>query len=145
MPIPPETDPPEAAQLAQAVRIATALIELALQDSLAPIATLARALARIAAAAPPPALAAELAACIESLQFHDRMTQQLTAVRALLAGAVGDPARAHEPRDWPALRARLHTHVTTDSQRMLFNLPRPAGEEPGPARAHAADDGVELF
>jgi hypothetical protein len=151
MTIPTETKPPAtlsaagATQLTQAVVTAAALIELAIQDSLAPIETLGRAIARIAAAAPAPALAPELAACVESLQFHDRMTQQLTQVRDLLAGAAGEAAPPDEPRDWPALRERLREHFTTDSHRMLFNLLMPADDRHEHARLHAGEGGVELF
>ena len=149
MTIPTETNPPaaaaDAAPLALAVVTAAALIELAIQDSLAPIETLGRALARIAAAAPSPALAPELAACVESLQFHDRMTQQLIQARDLLAGAAGEPAPAAEPRDWPALRERLRAHFTTDSHHMLLNLLMPARDRHGHARLHADEGGVELF
>ncbi len=147
MTIPTETNPPsaEATPLSLAVATAAALIELAIQDSLAPIEALGRAIARIAAAAPSPALAPELAACVESLQFHDRMTQQLIQARDLLAGAAGEPAPPAEPRDWPALRERLRAHFTTDSHRMLLNLLLPAGDRHGHARLHADENGVELF
>jgi hypothetical protein len=147
MTIPTDTNPPAsaagAAQLAQAVVAAAALIELAIQDSLAPIEALGRAIARIAALAPD--LAPELAACIESLQFHDRMTQQLTQVRDLLAGACGRSAPPQEQRDWPALRERLRIHFTTDSHRMPFNLTMPTGARHGHGRPHAEEGGVELF
>ncbi len=104
---PPTTSATGAAALTQTLITAAALIELAIQDSLAPIESLGRAIARIAAAAPAPALAPELATCIESLQFHDRMTQQLTQVRALLVSATGEAPPPGEPRDWPAVPERL--------------------------------------
>ena len=147
MAIPTDAHPPasaaDAPQLAPAVVAAAALIELAIQDSLAPIEALGRAIARIAALAPD--LAPELAACIESLQFHDRMTQQLTQVRDLLAGACGRSAPPQEQRDWPALRERLRIHFTTDSHRMPFNLTMPTGARHGHGRPHAEEGGVELF
>ncbi len=147
MSIPTDTHPParaaDAPQLTPAIVAAAALIELAIQDSLAPIEALGRAIARIAALAPD--LAPELAACIESLQFHDRMTQQLTQVRDLLAGACGRSAPPQEQRDWPALRERLRIHFTTDSHRMPFNLTMPTGARHGHGRPHAEEGGVELF
>ncbi len=134
-------------ELASAAAAAAALIELAIHESLVPVATLGTALARIAAAAPESAadLRAEVAVCIENLQFHDRMAQQLTQVRDLLAGAMVAPSRSVEMDDWPALRERLRTHFTTESHRMLFNLLMPAGEQAEPLRLHAEEGSVELF
>jgi hypothetical protein len=86
---------------------ATLLLVHGLQQSDIPIAHLSGALARMAQtltdsgtplfgqAAPRPgadvqvlrdAFARDLAVCIESLQFHDRLMQQLTQARDLLTG-----------------------------------------------------------
>jgi hypothetical protein len=133
--------------LARAAATAAALIELAIHESLVPVATLGQALARIAAATPQSALdlRAEVTVCIESLQFHDRMAQQLTQVRDLLAGATADAPQSADPSGWPMLRERLRTHFTTESHRMLFNLLMPAGEQAAPLRLHAEEGSVELF
>ena len=87
---------------------ATLLLVHGLQQSDIPISRLSAALARMAetlthigtplfgqAGAPPSAdlqvlrdvFARELAVCIESLQFHDRLMQQLTQARDLLTGS----------------------------------------------------------
>lgn len=131
-------------ELAQAAETAAVLIERAIQDSAAPVETLARALARIAATASSASLGPELSACIESLQFYDRMVQQLTQIRDLLAGVAR--TRALEQRDWPALRERLRAHFTSESHRMLFNLLLPAtGNGCESVRLHAHEGDVELF
>jgi hypothetical protein len=43
------------------------------------------------------ALARDLAVCIQSLQFHDRLMQQLTQARDLLTGRVATGLLAHAP------------------------------------------------
>ena len=133
--------------LEQAATTAAALIELAVHESLTPVDALGRALARLSAMLPAASdgLRAELASCIESLQFHDRMVQQLTQVRDLLASAAEDhPAEANPP-GWPALRDRLRAHFTSESHRMLFNLLLPGEEVPVPMHLHAEEGSVELF
>ncbi len=134
-------------ELEQAATTAAALIELAVHESLTPVDALGRALARLSAMLPLASedVRAELATCIESLQFHDRMVQQLTQVRDLLAGATTDrPASADSP-GWPALRDRLRTHFTSESHRMLFNLLLPGDDVPIPVHLHAEEGSVELF
>ena len=97
---------------------ATLLLVQGLQQSDIPISRLRAALARMAetltdigtplfgqAAAPPAAdlqvfrdvFARELAVCIESLQFHDRLMQQLTQARDLLTGSAPEPLLATVP------------------------------------------------
>ena len=109
-PITSEELPGTAAQLEScdaAVEHATALLIRGMQQSDSPIAELSGALARIAqtlgdigtplfaetAAQSAPelevfrtALARDIAVCIQSLQFHDRLMQQLTQARDLLTG-----------------------------------------------------------
>jgi len=43
------------------------------------------------------AFARDLAVCIESLQFHDRLVQQLTQARDLLTGLGAKPLRSTVP------------------------------------------------
>jgi hypothetical protein len=89
------------------VERATALLIHSMQQSDSPIAELGGALARMArtltdigtplfgvdAQATPQlqmfrdAFARDIAVCIQSLQFHDRLMQQLTQARELLAGS----------------------------------------------------------
>ena len=78
-----------------AVARATELLVHGLQETDAPIADISDALARMAAAlndrnadvaALRSLLTRDLAVCIESLQSYDRLLQQLTQARDLLAG-----------------------------------------------------------
>ena len=134
----------DADEFARTSSTAAALLELAIQESLAPVETLGRAFARIAAAPDTPAtVRTELAVCIESLQFHDRLIQQLAHVRDLLAGAA--TASPADPLTWPQLREHLRAHFTTESHRMLFNLLMPGESTGTPVRLHAEEGSVELF
>ncbi len=131
----------------QAAATAAALIELALHESLTPVDALGRALARLSAILPLASdnVRAELATCIESLQFHDRMVQQLTQVRDLLASVTTDQPNGPNPPGWPALRDRLRAHFTSESHRMLFNVLLPGEDVPMPVHLHAEEGSVELF
>ena len=147
------------------VEAAAALIELSLHESHGPVEELSSALARLAQLAQAPAaeatqtkhreqLAQAVAVCVENLQFHDRMTQQLTQVRNLLAAV----AFSHAPtdiagrppgsdaRDWQVLVENLRARFTSDSHRILFNLllPGTRGRSTVPA-LHANEGSVELF
>ena len=134
-----------AADLARPAETAAALIALAMSESQRPVAALGQALARIAAAvaAGEPPRAADIAACIESLQFHDRMIQQLTHVRDLLANVAAVPEE--DTAGWPALRETLRARFTSESHRMLFNLLLPDEIDHGHIRLHADEGSVELF
>lgn len=90
-----------------AVKRATELLVHGMQEADAPIADVSEALARMAAALNEPTVEIEalravfarnIAVCVESLQSYDRLVQQLTRARDLLAGANarsagGPPAR----------------------------------------------------
>jgi hypothetical protein len=106
-----------------AVEKATALLINSMQQSDSPISELGGALARMAqtlsdagsplfaaAAGEPPsvlqegslqllrdALIRDIAVCIQSLQFHDRLMQQLTQARDLLTGSVPTELLARLP------------------------------------------------
>jgi hypothetical protein len=54
-------------------------------------------------------LARDVAVCIQSLQFHDRLTQQLTLARDLLTGTAPENARS------ASLSAPVHGGSTDDS------------------------------
>jgi hypothetical protein len=144
------------------VEAAAALIELSLHESNGPMEDLSRALGRMARLVEaggngPPnreQLSRELAICIESLQFHDRLTQQLTQVRNLLAtlafsdvptDAAGRPLGGDQ-HNWQGLLENLRARFTSDSHRILFNLllPASAGRTSLPA-LHANEGSVELF
>ena len=138
------------------VEAAAALIELALHESNGPVEDLGGALTRLAllvspepgdggAAADPQLreqVAREVAVCIESLQFHDRLTQQLTQVRNILATLVlkGDQ------HNWQVLLENLRARFTSDSHRILFNLLLPGtGARNSVTALHANEGSVELF
>ncbi|MDB6090629.1 MAG: hypothetical protein JWN85_3413 [Gammaproteobacteria bacterium] len=165
------------AEAATPVEAAAALIELALYESHAPVEALSGSLARMARllhgegssglrtrapAGPATAeyarqreqLAQDIAVCVESLQFHDRLTQQLTQVRNLLASLAAeevstDAAGRPVPRDqqsWQALLENLRGRFTSDSHRTLFNLLLPgSGAHSALPALHANEGSVELF
>jgi len=146
------------AEPASPVEAAAALIELALHESNGPVEDLGGALTRLAllVQAKPGAggtgadpelrerVAREVSVCIESLQFHDRLSQQLTQVRNLLATLVlkGDQ------HNWLVLLENLRARFTSDSHRILFNLLLPGagiGARNSVAALHANEGSVELF
>jgi hypothetical protein len=140
-----------ACDLACGAATAAALIELAIGESQRPIAELGEALSRIgetACAGVPPA-AGDVGACIESLQFHDRLVQQLSQVRDLLAAvaAVGSAATASgRQQSWPVLMENLRARFTSESHRILFNLLMPDSDGHSHAPSLRASEGsVELF
>jgi hypothetical protein len=137
--------------LACAAATAAALVELALSESQRPVAQLGEALSRVSAAvsAGNPPAAADLAVCVECLQFHDRMVQQLSQVRDLLAAvaASGSADTAAGGRhSWPVLMENLRARFTSESHRILFNLLMPDSEGHSHAPSlHASEGSVELF
>ena len=140
-----------ACDLACAAATAAALIELALSESQRPVTEIGEALSRVSAAASAGIrpTARDLEVCVECLQFHDRMTQQLSQVRDLLAAvaAIGSAATAPGGRQsWPVLMENLRARFTSESHRILFNLLMP--DEDGHSHApslHASEGSVELF
>lgn len=131
----------------RAAEAAAALIELAVRESQLPVGTLGDALERIsrASTADDRPAAADISACIESLQFHDRMIQQLRHVRDLLVSVSIVESGCGHGRDWPALRETLRSRFTTDSHRLLFNLLMPAEADHDRIQLHAEEGNVELF
>jgi predicted trehalose synthase len=140
-----------ACDLACAAATAAALIELALCESLRPVEELGEALSRINAAAaggaPPATL--DMQVCVERLQFHDRMTQQLSQVRDLLAAVAAGGSEATAPgarQSWPVLMENLRARFTSESHRILFNLLMPDADGHSHAPSlHASEGSVELF
>jgi hypothetical protein len=155
------------AEPASPVEAAAALIELALHESNGPVEDLGDALTRLALLVQPkpgdsaggdPQLLAQVArdvsVCIESLQFHDRLTQQLTQVRNLLAtlaysgvpaDSTGRPLEG-SPHNWLVLLENLRARFTSDSHRILFNLLLPGtGSRTSVPSLHANEGSVELF
>jgi hypothetical protein len=143
------------ADLNSAIEAAAALIALAMHESLTPVGDLSSSLARMAGILGKSSseldratLTRELSICVESLQFHDRLTQQLTQVRNLLASIAADtlPIAAVDPESWLVLVENLRARFTSDSHRILFNLllPVSGGHMTAPS-LHANEGSVELF
>jgi hypothetical protein len=154
------------AEPATPVEAAAALIALSLHESNGPVEDLSGALSRMAqlvqskpdtaatAAEIQSRLARDVAVCIESLQFHDRLAQQLTQVRNILAtlafsdvptDIAGRPLEG-DPHKWMVLVENLRARFTSESHRILFNLllPETGGRQSVPA-LHANEGSVELF
>ncbi|MFO7277878.1 MAG: hypothetical protein DIU56_012640 [Pseudomonadota bacterium] len=96
------------------------LLEAAVQDSLAPVAALAGAFARMQQAIAAcgeelaPSVAAhvdqlerDIALCIESLQFHDRLVQQLALVQRHLDGDAPPPGTGFDHADEAGQRGSI--------------------------------------
>ncbi|HVO49031.1 MAG TPA: hypothetical protein VMT29_22125 [Steroidobacteraceae bacterium] len=147
----------EETETATAVEAAALLVGLATQDTRQPIAELGNALERIHRAVTGMAAAQhdrsgrpteqqqemirDLTVCIENLQFHDRLMQQLAFVRDLLSAIL-----KHEPLDvaaygaprWEALMELIRRRAPLDSRFELFDLLLPA-------QARSEEGSCELF
>ena len=136
---------PDAALLAQLTTSAAALIERALLESQGPVEALGSALARLTAAAPAGALQtrADLTVCIHSLQFHDRLAQQLIEVRDLLVQTRLTAPSPTERSRAASLRERLRAHFTDGHDGMCSSVPRAA--DSGSIRMRTDEGSVELF
>lgn len=122
------------------------LVALAIHDTTQPMERLCDAVERMRLALPADSsgrtaansarairelqLAQNLAICVESMQFHDRLLQQLAFVRDLLAAALKhqplDVAAYGAPR-WEALMAAIRRRVPMDSRLELFDVLTPPG------------------
>ncbi len=153
------------AERATPVEAAAALIQLSLHESNGPVEDMSDALGRLAqlVQAKPDTrttatelqsqLARDVAVCIESLQFHDRLAQQLTQVRnilATLAYSAPSPAAGRsldgDPHKWMVMVENLRARFTSESHLILFNLLLPEGSSrPAVPALHANEGSVELF
>jgi hypothetical protein len=144
---------------------AAVLLSLAMRDTEAPVSDLGGALSRIGgsltewrkhsdrpldADAWRERLEREVAVCIESLQFHDRLIQQLAAVRNLLASVVNDgPVNisGFGAQRWEEMLSMLREKLSADSQHQLFNLLLRTGvvQFTGRCNLEAQEGSVELF
>ncbi len=136
-------------EMAVSMEAAAVLLSLAMRDTESPVASLCDALSRISRAAGP-ALARDVAVCIESLQFHDRLIQQLAAVRGLLASVVSDrplDLNGFGAHRWEEMLKVLRERLSEDSQHHLFNLLLRTGvvEVEGHCNMQGAEGSVELF
>lgn len=134
-------------ELLRAATTAAALIELAIKESLKPVDQLGQALSRIAdkSAAVGGTFTADVSVCIENVQFHDRMVQQLTQIRDLLCGAADQRGSQRTGPEWPVVRERLRRHFTSESHRILFDLLMPGEPGKDAVQLHAAEGSLELF
>ncbi len=136
---------------------AAVLLSLAMRDTESPIADLCSALQRIGGSLEVGGdpelrkqLAGDVAVCIESLQFHDRLIQQLAAVRGLLASVATDSTvelKGFGAHRWEELLSVLRAKLSADSQHHLFNLLLRTGivDVGGQCHLQAAEGSVELF
>ena len=133
-------------ETATAVEAAVLLGALAVHDPTQPMEQLCDAVERMRQALPADApggavansarairelqLARNLAICVESMQFHDRLLQQLAFVRDLLAAALKhqplDVAAYGAPR-WEALMAAIRRRAPLDPRFELFDVLAPPG------------------
>jgi hypothetical protein len=151
---------------------AAVLLSLAMRDTEMPATTLGSALGRMSAsliewrdeklangkdgasaeddAALRNRLERELAVCIESLQFHDRLIQQLAAVRNLLASVASNGPlnlTGSGAQRWEETLRMLRERLSEDSQHQLFNLLLRTGAVDGDGRRGTAsqEGSIELF
>ena len=149
------------------LEVAASLLALAMHESHAPVDALGAALERMAHALAKSTqtlererneaildchatFERELATCVQGLQFHDRLMQQLAHVRNCLA-VLSHSSRAQSlegEASWLELRDRLWHRLSSDSQRTLLDLllptsPTHLGAEP--RRMNASEGSIELF
>jgi hypothetical protein len=116
--------------LGVSIEAAVILIAFSLRECESPAVELGDALGRIGAAISRGhdnqmgrQLGRELAVCVRSLQFHDRMVQQLAAVSNLLA-TLTDRGKLQVSgvgaQRWEELLAVLRARLTTGAHRELF-------------------------
>jgi len=149
------------------VQAAAVLLSLAMRDTESPVTDLGQALSRMVSTVTSlrsngqshtnghsegrqMALESELSVCIQSLQFHDRLIQQLAAVRNLLTGLA-----SHGPLNvagfgaqrWEELLAVLRDRLSADQHHQLFDLLMRTGVVDGELGAEItpAEGSVELF
>lgn len=164
----------KAKEMEVSMEAAAVLLSLAMRDTERPVAELSGALQRIAASVAElrerprndgrriralengsgesfrSRIEKDVSICIQSLQFHDRLIQQLAAVRGLLASVVnGRPLdlsefRAHR---WEVMLRMLRERLSEDSQHHLFNLLLHTGVVDIDNQKHlqAEEGSVELF
>ena len=151
-----------ASERAATLEAIVALLAHAMHESQRPVEKLAGALTRMARALAESAPAGaeqhrevferELAVCIQGLQFHDRLMQQLAHVRNCLAAVhAGDPNAAPEDTEvyWAELRAGMRRRLSSDAQRALLDLLLPPpGTHGGTGvyrQMHTNEGSIELF
>lgn len=155
-------------ELDVSVQAAAVLLSLAMRDTESPVTDLGQALSRMVSTLTTVRehmemkpfngstdktrhqLEGELSICIQSLQFHDRLIQQLAAVRNLLTGL-----SSHGPlvvagfgaQRWEELLNMLRDRLSADQHHQLFDLLMRNGQVDAELGAEAApaEGSVELF
>ena len=150
------------------VQAAAVLLSLAMRDTESPVTDLGQALSRMVStltdvrqhmekkpfnghtAQTRSKLENELSICIQSLQFHDRLIQQLAAVRNLLTGL-----SSHGPlcvagfgaQRWEELLDMLRDRLSADQHHQLFDLLMRTGQVDGELGVEMtpSEGSVELF
>lgn len=164
----------KAHEMEVSMEAAAVLLSLAMRDTENPVSELCDALKRIGGqlaelrtrtgtdAARPPGLVngdaeafrkrleRDVGVCIQSLQFHDRLIQQLAAVRGLLASVVNDApldVSGFGAHRWEEMLRMLRERLSEDSQHHLFNLLLRTGvvDVEGHRNLQAQEGSVELF
>ncbi|HEV7715655.1 MAG TPA: hypothetical protein VGO53_08665 [Steroidobacteraceae bacterium] len=141
-------------ELEVSMEAAAVLLSLAMRDTENPVADLGNALSRmlteLRSGHGAPHAEGDIAICIESLQFHDRLIQQLAAVRNLLASVVNDgplDVSGFGAKRWEEMLTMLRDRLSVDSQHQLFNLLMRTGvvDFHGRPSLEAQEGSVELF
>jgi hypothetical protein len=154
-------------ELEISMEAAAVLLSLAMHDTETPVADLGGALARMNGSlnewrrqaatggavddATRARLESDLAVCIEGLQFHDRLIQQLAAVRKLLVRVVHQEDTLNMAgfgaRRWEDLLTMLRERLSVDSRHQLFDLLMRTGvvENDGRYQGETKEGTVELF
>jgi hypothetical protein len=140
------------------VQAAAVLLSLAIRDTDTPVRDLGQALSRLvtksalqrAAGKPDEQMERDLAVCVQSLQFHDRLIQQLAAVRNLLTslGTHGPlEVEGFGAQRWEELLAALKDRLSADSHNQLFDLLMRTGKVDNDLLGDALpnEGSVELF
>jgi hypothetical protein len=157
--------PPE---LEVSVQAAAVLLSLAMRDTESPVQDLGQSLSRMVTTVTslrtrvadhrvngstkvdPLELESDLSVCIQSLQFHDRLIQQLAAVRNLLTslGPHGQlDASGFGAKRWEELLKMIRERLSADQHHQLFDLLMRTGEMDIDLRGETlpGEGSVELF
>lgn len=136
---------------------AAILLAFAMRESEAPAVELGSALERLSQGLRPleggiirEALARDVAACVRTLQFHDRLMQQLAVIRNLLTRLTDHPLpqmAGFGAMRWEELLTALRERLAEHSHHELFELLLRTGGVglPGASDASQAEGSSELF
>jgi hypothetical protein len=150
------------------IQAAAVLLSLAMRDTESPVQDLGQSLSRLFSAVTSmrngvaarrstgetnmetQQLESDLSLCIQSLQFHDRLIQQLAAVRNLLAslGPHGTlDLTGFSAKRWDELLRMLRDRLSADQHHQLFDLLMRNGEMDDELRGEIlpTEGSVELF